>query len=134
MQGHNSKSVKNIVYPNLPSAMRPVAHGPDVPVPSPPGNLEDLHLSSESESSSSTDDVDFSSVEREEPQLFSQCVLNDLVRDLGLAKESAELLGSRLESKNLSAPGTSFSWCRNREKEFVPYFAQEDDLVYSTDP
>lgn len=56
------------------------------------------------------------------------------MRDLGLAKESAELFGSRLKSKNLLAPGTSFSWYRNREKEFVPYFAKEDDLVYSTDP
>lgn len=134
VQGHNSKSVKNIVYPNLPSALRPVAHGPDVPVPSPPGNLEDIHLSSESESSNSNDDVDFNSGKSEEPQLFNQCELNDLVRDLGLAKVSAELLGSRLKSKSLLAPGASFSWYRNREKVFVPYFAQENDLVYCTDP
>ena len=47
---------------------------------------------------------------------------------------SAELLGSRLKSKSLLAPGASFSWYRNREKVFVPYFAQENDLVYCTDP
>jgi hypothetical protein len=43
------------------------------------------------------------------------------------------LLGSRLKSKNLLSPGTSFSWYRNREKEFIPYFSQDGDLVYRSD-
>lgn len=49
---------------------------------------------------------------------------------MGLPKESAEVLGSRLKEKNLLSPGTSFSWYRNREKEFVSYFSQEGDLVF----
>ena len=59
--------------------------------------------------------------------------MNDLVRDLNLPKDAAELLGSRLKSKNVLLPGVSFSWFRHREKEFVPYFAQEDLLVYCVD-
>jgi hypothetical protein len=43
------------------------------------------------------------------------------------------VLGSRLKSKNLLSPGTSFSWYRNREKEFIPYFSQDGDLVYCSD-
>jgi hypothetical protein len=44
---YNKKNKKEITYPNLLSAIRPVPHGPDLPVPSPPDNLRD-----ESESSS----------------------------------------------------------------------------------
>jgi hypothetical protein len=43
------------------------------------------------------------------------------------------VLGSRLKSKNLLSPGTSFSWYRNREKEFISYFSQDVDLVYCSD-
>ena len=46
------------------------------------------------------------------PKLFLQNELNDLVRDLYLPKQSAELLGSRLKSKNLLSAGTHFSWYR----------------------
>ncbi|CAN2390398.1 hypothetical protein PRIEUP_LOCUS434 [Pristimantis euphronides] len=59
--------------------------------------------------------------------------MNDLVRDLNLPKDAAELLGSRLKSRNLLLPGVPFSWFRHREKELVPYFAQEDKLVYCID-
>jgi len=43
-------------------------------------------------------------------QTFSQAELNALIRDLDLPKISAELLRSRMKSKNLLAPGMSFSW------------------------
>jgi hypothetical protein len=43
------------------------------------------------------------------------------------------VLSSRLKSKNLLSPGTSFSWYRNRGKEFIPYFSQDGDLVYCID-
>jgi hypothetical protein len=35
VKGYNSKSKKVILYLNLPSALRPVVHGPEVPVPEP---------------------------------------------------------------------------------------------------
>ena len=54
-------------------------------------------------------------------------------RDLGLSKESAEVLGSRLKDKHMLAPGTSFSWYRFREMEFVSFFSQEYDLVFCSD-
>jgi hypothetical protein len=43
------------------------------------------------------------------------------------------LLGSRLKQKNLLAPSTTFSWYRRREKEFVPFFSQDGELVYCND-
>lgn len=38
-----------MVYLNLKSAIRPVPHGPDVPIPEKPTNLEDVTSNSESE-------------------------------------------------------------------------------------
>jgi hypothetical protein len=64
---------------------------------------------------------------------FTQSELNDLIRELQLTKEKSELLGSRLREKNMFASGVTFSWYRNREKEFRKYYAQEDQLVFCTD-
>ena len=47
---------------------------------------------------------DFSCDQGSKP--FFQIELNDLVRDLGLSKDEAELLDSRLENKNLLSPET----------------------------
>ena len=68
-----------------------------------------------------------------EPQSFSQAELNDLLRDMALPKDSAQLLDSRLQEKNLSTHGISLSWFRNREKDCVPYYSQEGELVYCSD-
>lgn len=134
VQGRNSKNKKHIVYPSIPSAIRPVPHGEDLPAPLPPAVLENLEENDvESELHTITDD-DSDDVYRPEydvtPQLFSQSELNDLVRDLNLPKESAELLGSRLKNKNLLEPGTHYSWYRHREQELVPFFSQIESLVY----
>src|SRR5678815_4515826 len=64
------------------------------------------------------------------PSKFNQNELNDLVRDLYLSKDKAELLGWRLKRKNVLASGTTFAWYRHREKDLLVYFAENDDLVY----
>ncbi|GBM22989.1 hypothetical protein AVEN_172336-1 [Araneus ventricosus] len=120
---------KGIVCPNIPWAMRPVPHGPGIPIPKPPEKLKDISSDSEEEDDGSDDD--FNAAGSYDPQLFKQSELNDLVRDLGLPKNSAELLDSRLnEKKNLLAPGVSFSWFRRQEKDSLPYFSEDVDLVY----
>ena len=98
-------------------------HGPQIPVPLPPEKLDNVYedvesvpgISNDDHNDDNDDDVYDPSVS-DEPQLFTQSELNDLVKDLDLPKDSAELLGSRLKEKNVLAPGTSFSWFRNREK------------------
>ena len=64
------------------------------------------------------------------PQLFSQGELDDLTRDLNLSKESSELLASRLKEKNLLQLGTFITFYRKLHIEFLPYFTQENDIVY----
>jgi hypothetical protein len=39
--GYNKKNKKGITYPTFLSSKRPVPHGPELPVPSPPDNLRD---------------------------------------------------------------------------------------------
>ncbi|GBM11066.1 hypothetical protein AVEN_259757-1 [Araneus ventricosus] len=66
-------------------------------------------------------------------QPFSENELNDLARDLGLSKDEAELLGSRMKNKNLLTPEISFSWYRHRQKEFNHFFSREGNLVPCND-
>ena len=61
-------------------------------------------------------DDDYTATDNNDPKLMSQSDLDDLVRDLDLPKQSAQLLGSRLQERNFLAPGTTFSWYRYREK------------------
>ena len=90
-----------------------MSHGYDVPLPSPPSkSMNESSLSSETpendENEGGRDYVPLrSSHASGPPQLFSQTELNDMVRDLNLSKERAEVLGSTLKSKNLLATGTT---------------------------
>jgi hypothetical protein len=82
VKGYNCKNKKVLLYPNLPSALRPVVHGPEVPVPQPTEILEDASTDS---SDSGGDDEEFQChTESQSPQLFTQSELNDVIRDLGL--------------------------------------------------
>jgi hypothetical protein len=110
---YNSKSKKVILYPNILSALSPVVNGPEVPVPQPTEMLEDeiSEDASTNSSDSGGDDKEFQChTEHQRPQLLTQSELNDVIRDLGLPKEKAELLGSRLREKNRLAAGTSVYW------------------------
>ena len=56
-----------------------------------------------------------------------------MVRDQYLPKQSAELLASRLQEKNLLHAGTSVTFYRKREEELSEYFTFEDGLVFCND-
>ena len=66
-------------------------------------------------------------------QTFNQEELNDLVRDLALSNAASELLASRLHKRNLLCPLTKISYYRDREHEFLPYFAQRENCVFCCD-
>ena len=130
--GFSSKSKGSIKYPYLLSAIRPIPHSADLPPPlftSLP-ELVDEPVSSTSEESFLEDNCYEPLADNKSPILITQAFLNDLVRDLNLPKESAELLGSRLQHNNLLAPNTTYSWYRQREKDLVQYFFMEEIFVY----
>ncbi|GFT16528.1 hypothetical protein NPIL_665421 [Nephila pilipes] len=69
-------------------------------------------------------------------QPFTQMGLNDLTRDLGLSKEAAELLGSRLKENKIIGQKVLlalFYWYRSREKEFIKSFEEVENLAYCSD-
>ena len=53
--------------------------------------------------------------------------------NLGLSKNQSELLGSRLQGRNLLQAITNVTVYRNRDKEFVEYLTLDNDLVYCND-
>jgi hypothetical protein len=75
VKGCNRKNKTDICFPNMPSAMRPAAHGPDIPIPTPPGTLDTSPP--DSEYVSVCDDVDFQPATSSEHQRFTQSELYD---------------------------------------------------------
>ena len=90
-----SKDKRSIVYPSIPSSIAPVPHCEDLPIPEPPT----LELPSCASTSSEEDtDADFCEASTsEEPHFPNQQEMDDLIRDMGLTKENAQLLTSRLK-------------------------------------
>ena len=135
IKGISSKSKHTVKYPNLPSAMRPVPHSEDLPIPHPPTHLT---LEDESEYEAATEvsneeqgDATFETRTCScEPHLLTQDELNDLVRDLKFSKTQAELLGSKLRGWNLLQKDTRVCFFLNRQEEFQDFYSEENDLVY----
>jgi hypothetical protein len=119
---YNKKNKKGIKYPNLLLAIRPVPHGPDLPVPSPPDNLSDAAESTFLQSD--TEVMYFEPRQYDRPiDKFTQTELNYRIRERQLTEERSESLGSRLREKNMLLFEVKFSLYRNREKEFRKYYA-----------
>lgn len=126
IKGVGKKNRHNISYPNIPSAIRPIPHSEQLPIPVFKGfsscededTEQDQELSKTTSADSSSSDSDISST----PQQFSQVELNDLVRDLALSKKAAEVLASRLQEKNLLDSSAKVSFFRKRDLEFVDFF------------
>ena len=139
----NTKGIgkKNQLYiscPSIPSVIRPVLHSDEF---SPPVfnsfvSSEDEETESEEEhmgmeyKRTDTESEDSSTESKKAvPQQFNQLELNDLVRDLDLSKQAAEILASRLNGKHVLHSSTTVSFYRKRDELFLPYFKEEKQLV-----
>ena len=130
------------MYPNIPSALRPVPHGEGISVPEPPKEFtvdsddedEGKSTSGSPEPPASTEPhVSHGRSSVPQPHILTQDELNDLVRDLELSKRRAELLGSRLKQWNLLEKNVRISSFRSRHQQLVPFFRQKGDLVFCYD-
>ena len=121
---NRKKSV--IEYPNIPSAIRPVPHSDELPIPE---SREIDLLSSDNAESSEECSVSEPCTSRNkkfgvttEPHLINESKLNHLVRDLDLPKVKAEVLPSRLKQWNLLQSDVkvcSFCTCNNLWPSFL---------------
>ncbi|KAG7165677.1 Cubilin-like 4, partial [Homarus americanus] len=83
----NRKNKHHVKYPDVPSAIKPVPHGPGIPIPTPPENYRDMILDDDHDIDEDIEETDASSTylptaSAKEPIPFSQAELNDLTRDL----------------------------------------------------
>ena len=120
--------------------MRPIPHSDKVPVPifTKLPDIDEDQLKSSTSSTNSDDDYEEQNIAHEawnagRVSLYSQSELNDLIRDLNLPKQSAEVLASRLQKQHLLKAGTSVSFYRNREENLRKSFQSDGQLVYCTD-
>ena len=67
------------------------------------------------------------------PQLLSQEDLNELLRDLTLSKEKAELLASRPQQKNLIEKNVCVTYFRKRRRNLASFFTVQGPLCYCHD-
>jgi hypothetical protein len=133
--GFSKKNKHKIVYPNCESALKPVPHDEDNPVPVPPhAGADETDSSDENPEDDVTDDESYDEdFEEGRPHLLSKDELDDLVRDLTLSKEKSELLASRLREWNLLQKGTTTSHYRYRHKQLVTYYKLENDICFCND-
>ena len=109
--------------------MRPIPHSDKVPVPifTKLPDIDEDQLRSSTSSTNSDDyneeqDIAHEAWNAGRVSLYNQSKLNDLIRDLNLPKQSADVLASRLQEKHLFKAGTSVSFYRNREEKLRKYF------------
>jgi len=109
-----------------------VPHCEDLPIPKPP-MLESLSSASASEEGR---DADFDEASTsKEPHFPNQQEMDDLIRSMGLTKENAELLTSRLKKWHLLNPTCKVTKYRKRHLSFASFFtvSQPRSLCYCSD-
>lgn len=129
-------NAEKIVYPDLPSTSAPIPHGENFPVPS-RSEFDNFGVESSQSSPESstplthTDDSEFMIKSQScGPHLISSTEFNDLVRDLNLPKNKAEILGSRLKQWHLLEDDVKITDQRERHKIFSCFFTQEAGICY----
>ena len=80
--------------PGIPSAIKPVSHGPGISVLEPTGHISKMECSSSTESKASEQDTWNAEQSTNQPKPLKQLELIDLTLHLILTKESAQLQGS----------------------------------------
>lgn len=133
--GFSKKTKSKIVYPDCDSALKPVPHEAEIPVPVPPTSVAtDSDMSDEEhEGAGDVEESYEPQCEESKPHFICQTDLDDLVRDLSLSKEKSELLASRLQEWNLLQKGTTTSHFRDRHTKFARYFRMENDICFCPD-
>ena len=138
IDGFNQKTRDKVKYKFVASAMQPYPHSDELPVPASPEVKTSLSYDEDMQPVAEGDeapcDKDYlTQCSSAEPKLFTQAGLNDLVRDLRLAKRPSELLGSRLQERNLLMPDVNITSFRDRNNRFSKHFASEGELCYCKD-
>ena len=117
------------MYPNIPSGIRPVPHGDGHPVPDPPDNFaaysddeDSVSSNSEEQQPSASRDADYLPSTDSSKHKITDGELNDLIRDLELPENKAELLVWKLHQWNLLHQSVKVTTSRIWNHEFEQFF------------
>ena len=143
--GVGKKNRHEITYPKIPTAIRPVPHSGEVPVPVFKGlpSIGDKDIGHDtSEHDNCDSELSEKCLQSENcfsdtepfpvPKPLLQAELNDLVRDLGLSKKAAEFLASRLQGINLVDHSVKVSYFRKHEQLFLTFFSKDRHFFFMT--
>ncbi|GBL95037.1 hypothetical protein AVEN_187540-1 [Araneus ventricosus] len=142
ISGITSHSRHTVVYPNLPSAIRPVIDSSGLSIPKP---TETLSLDDNDDIVPARDSVVVKEAEDDQAPMYadvqtspmshliSQSDLNDLVRALILSKNQSELLASRFKEWNLLEKETKVCSFRKRQQDFQDFFSRDGDVIFCND-
>ena len=127
--GMSMRKKSALVYPNIPSAIRPVPHGDGLPVPETPDNFamysdddDGVSSNSKEQQPSTSRDADYLLSTDSAIHKMTEGELNDLIRDLELPKNKAELLASMLQQRNFLHQPVKVTTFRTRSQEFEKFF------------
>ena len=133
ISSRNSKGKKAIVYPNLPSAIRPVPHSAELTVPEPPSEIPNTDSSDLDKDTDDDDSYELPEDTERKPHFITGSDLKDLVRDLYLTKQQSELLASRLQEWHLLAGDARVLSFRKRSRELQQNFSMDEELCFCYD-
>ena len=134
MTGWNSYKKKTWFYPDIKSAIRPVPNCSEVLVPVfsslPDSSPDDTVLETMEERDNDCSNFSDSMPDTPKAKPFTKGELNDLVRDLALSKEAAEILASRLSEHFVLDSEARITFFRKRDEILIHYFSEEENFVY----
>ena len=121
MTGWNSYKKKTWFYPDIKSAIRAVPHCSEVPVFSslPDSAPDDTVLETMEERDNDCSNFIDSMPATPKAKPFNKGELNDLVRDLALSKEAAEILASRLSEHFVLDSEARITFYRKRDEILI---------------
>jgi len=138
--GMSMKKKSTLVYPNTPSAIWSVPHGDGLPVPEPPDNFamysdddDSVSSNSEEQQPSVSRDADYLPSTDSSNYKITERELSDLITDLELPKNKAELLASGLQKWNLQHHSVKVTTFRTRNQEFEQFFKTVGYFTYCKD-
>lgn len=127
--GINARKLAQYKYHDVSSVSKPVPRTSSDPLPVCPGASENAQKSS-TPSPPTSDSSDFV---MEGNHLISQSELSDLIRDLHLSKQKAELLASRLQGWKYLDSQTRVTIYRKRNEALRQFFKKEGNVCFCDD-
>lgn len=125
LTGHHYKSRKNIQYADVITVIKPEMRNGCQDIPLANGVIEEF---SDDESLAPSSASVYLANNESECKPLSQNDLNDLVRDLELSKNKAEILASRLKEHNLLKKGVLITHGRTKDRhQFEKYFKVDEN-------